>query len=246
MRNMPIGMITLIIAAVLIYFGIAQRVLDRMRLNDKAALGFIALIVAGSYLDIRLVREPTVSVNAGGAIVPLILAGYLYSKAGTTKERTRSVIASLVVGAAIYALGRLMPAEPETMFIDPLYVYGIVAGVIAYLMGRSRRAAFIAGLVGVIISDILHLAELIVRRMPGTVNIGGAGAFDAVIIAGILAVVLAELIGETRERLQGGPIPVEERSPELRGQSFSAEMQPTEKRKTGEKTDSFPTGDIKE
>jgi hypothetical protein len=37
------------------------------------------------------------------------------------------------------------------------------------------------------------------------VHIGGAGAFDSLILAGILAVLLAELVGETRERLQGGP-----------------------------------------
>jgi len=37
------------------------------------------------------------------------------------------------------------------------------------------------------------------------VLIGGGGAFDAVVIAGLLAVLLAEFIGETREWLQGGP-----------------------------------------
>ena len=33
---------------------------------------------------------------------------------------------------------------------------------------------------------------------------GGAGAFDATVIAGVFAVVLAEVIGETREKIQGG------------------------------------------
>jgi len=42
-------------------------------------------------------------------------------------------------------------------------------------------------------------------RIPGTVHIGGAGAFDSIVIAGIIAVILSELIGEGRERLQGGP-----------------------------------------
>ena len=39
----------------------------------------------------------------------------------------------------------------------------------------------------------------------GTVHVGGAGAFDSLVLAGILAVLLAELVGETLERLQGGP-----------------------------------------
>ena len=41
---MSVGMILLVVLAVLLLFGIGQRVLDRMRLNDKQALLFIALI----------------------------------------------------------------------------------------------------------------------------------------------------------------------------------------------------------
>ncbi|MGE5397213.1 MAG: hypothetical protein ACM3MK_06705, partial [Chitinophagales bacterium] len=49
---------------------------------------------------------------------------------------------------------------------------------------------------------------------PGLVHLGGAGAFDVLILSGILAVLLAEGIGELLERLQGGP-QVEGRPPEL-------------------------------
>ncbi len=226
MPNMPVGMIALIIAAVLIYFGLAERVLDRMHLTDRSAFAFIALIIVGSYIDINLMREPAVSINAGGALVPIVLAGYLYTKAGTTKERTRAVLAPIVTGVAIYILGRVMPGEPEVMLMEPMYVFAIVAGLIAYLMGRSRRAAFIAGTIGIIISDLLHWAEIVFRGIPGTVAIGGAGAFDAVIIAGLLAVFLAEVIGETRERLQGGPTPLSERNPEVQGMNFTPHANP--------------------
>ncbi len=34
---------------------------------------------------------------------------------------------------------------------------------------------------------------------------GGGGAFDSVVVAGILAVLLAETIGEVLERISGGP-----------------------------------------
>ena len=37
-----------------------------------------------------------------------------------------------------------MSGDPENVVLDPLYVYPIVAGIIAYLLGRSRRSAFIA------------------------------------------------------------------------------------------------------
>jgi len=46
------------------------------------------------------------------------------------------------------------------------------------------------------------------------VAFGGAGVVDITFIAPVLAVALAEVIGETRERLQGGP-GGEGRSPSL-------------------------------
>ena len=39
---------------------------------------------------------------------------------------------------------------------EPNYLYGIAGGVIAYLLGRSRRGAFIAGVVGVLQMDVLE------------------------------------------------------------------------------------------
>ena len=40
--------------------------------------------------------------------------------------------------------------------------------------------------------------------MPQTLSLGGAGAYDAVVISGILAVLLSELIGEIAERMARG------------------------------------------
>ncbi len=203
-KKMPIGPITLTIVAVLIFFGLAQRVLDRMRLTDKAAFLFIGAMFFGAFLpDIPL--GGNLAINIGGGLVPLILVGYLFIKAGTAKEKIRAVIASLVAGAAVYGVERFMPEEPGQMFIDPLYMYAIVAGVVGYLAGRSRRSAFIAGIMGVILTDVFYAISLAIGGGIGGTTIGGAGVFDAVVIAGILAVALAELVGETRERIQGGP-----------------------------------------
>ncbi|NPV71361.1 MAG: DUF1614 domain-containing protein [Firmicutes bacterium] len=212
--RVPVGMILLLAAAILVYFGLAQRVLDRMRLNDRTALGFIVALIVGGFLNITLVRTPAeLMLNIGGGLVPLALAIYLLSTADERTERVRGTIAAVVTGAAIYGAGKLLPAEPPAMMIDTLYVSGIVGGVIGYLAGRSRRAAFVAGTVGVILADIAQYIELLTRRIPGRTWIGGAGAFDAVIIAGIIAVLLAELVGESRERLQGGTAKRDERGP---------------------------------
>jgi Predicted membrane protein len=200
-------MIMLLVVGVLVYFGLAQRLLDRMRLTDKQALLFIVAIVGGSFIDIPLMRTPVeLSVNAGGAILPAALAIWLLTTADETAERVRAVVASILVAGAVMLGSYYLPYEPENMFLDPKLIYGIAAGLIAYLAGRSRRSAFIGGVLGIIISDIVHFVTIMRAGIPGTTSIGGAGAFDVVIIAGLVGVMIAELVGETREKIQGGPV----------------------------------------
>ena len=200
---MTIGMSILIVVAILILLGVGQRVLDRMRLNDKLALLFIALIIGLGFVpDIRV--TDVFAFNLGGAVVPLALCIYLFVKADTAWERWRSILASIVTGAAIFAIGMFAPDEPETITVDPIILYGLAAGLIAYVFGRSRRCAFIAGVIGMMLSDTANAFYVWSRGVPQDFVLGGAGAFDGIVIAGIVAVLLAELLGEIIERMKRG------------------------------------------
>ena len=200
---MTIGMSILIVVAILILLGVGQRVLDRMRLNDKLALLFIALIVGLGFVpDIRV--TDVFAFNLGGAVVPLALCIYLFVKADTAWERWRSILASIVTGAAIFAIGMFAPDEPETITVDPIILYGLAAGLIAYIFGRSRRCAFIAGVIGMMLSDTANAIYVWSKGVPQDFVLGGAGALDGIVIAGIVAVLLAELLGEIIERMKRG------------------------------------------
>jgi uncharacterized membrane protein len=211
MAGFPIGMILLLIISILIYLGLAQRILDRLGLTDRIALGFIAAIIIGSFINIPIATARVeVSINVGGALIPIGLAIYVLSRAGTLWEKARALLAAVVAATAIFFINtQLFPADPwhgGLDFIDPLYVYPIVAGGIAYLISRSRRGSFVAATLGVIFLDLYDIAVLFARGGPGNIAIGGAGVLDAVVLSGVFAVLLAELVGETRERIQGGPI----------------------------------------
>ena len=68
------------------------------------------------------------------------------------------------------------------------------------MLGRSRRAAFICGVLGVILADI---AVAVINWLSGvetTLRLGAAGAMDTVVISGLLAVLFSELAGELLER----------------------------------------------
>ncbi len=202
---MSIGMILLTAVAVLIFFGVAQRVLDKMRLSDKAAL----LIVAAMFF-LSLVPNITigqVQFNLGGAVVPVLVCAYLLIKAETGKEVARALIGSALTGVAVYLLGKYMPNEPENIGFDPNYIYGLAGGAIAYLFGRSRRAAFICGVLGVLLADIAVAVINWQNGISQPMILGGAGVLDAMVIAGLFGVILAELVGELMERATRGKNP---------------------------------------
>ncbi len=199
---MTIGLILLIITGLLIAFGVGQRVLDRLRLTDAQAYVFIALIIGLGFVP-NIPLGP-VEVNLGGCVIPLILSVYLFVKADTAWERWRAIIASVVTGGAVWALMRFLPNEPDRIPFEPNWLYGVAAAIIAYVLGRSRRCAFIGGVVGVLLAQTASLIPVWNAGVNQTLVLGGAGAFDTVVIAGFLGVMLAELFGEVFERIKRG------------------------------------------
>ena len=205
---MTIGSILLLLTGLLVLFGAGQRALDRLRLTDRQALLFIALIIAGGFLpDIPV--TPRFSFNIGGALIPLILCVYLWVGADTAAEQARCLLAALVTGAAVFTIGRLLPDEPEAMPFDVNYLYGIAAGLIGWVFGRSRRGAFIAGTLGVMLANVASAAMVWARGAEQRLVLGGAGGFDVIVISGLLAVLLCELTGEIAERIVRGDRPPE-------------------------------------
>ncbi|MGB9779985.1 MAG: DUF1614 domain-containing protein [Caldanaerobacter sp.] len=200
---MPLSYILLSITAFAVLFGFAHRVLDRMKMTDTWAFLVIVGMIIGTFIP-NLHITKYVSINVGGAVIPFAVSLYLFLSAENNRERINSIVVSILAAVAVYFAGRFLPAEPEAMIIEPNYVYGIVGGLIAYLFSRSRRAAFIAGVMGVILANVAQAVVNSITGVKGAVPIGGAGFFDAVVISMIVAVFLSEVIGEVREKIQGG------------------------------------------
>lgn len=199
---MSVGLILLSAVSALVLLGVAQRVLDRMQLTDRAALLIAAALFVGGLIP--SLRLGPVRLNLGGAAVPLGVCVYLLIRTDTKKELFRALLGSVLTAAAIFALGRLLPDEPEKMWIEPQYLYGVAGGLIAYLLGRSRRAAFICGVLGTVLADTLSALLAWRAGISQTLSLGEAGALDTIVISGLLAVLLAEFLGEAIERISRG------------------------------------------
>ena len=196
------GLLLLTLCAVLVYCGILQRVLDRMYLTDRQALLLIGLMIAGSFFsDIPL---GPVRLNVGGALIPLGICAYLIFKADQMHERLSAFIGSLLTAAAVFAVTKLLPAEAEQLALDPMWIYGASGGIIAWVLGRSRRNAFVCGVVGVTLADMISGLSV---RSVGTdqmICLGGAGIADAAVLSGVIGVLLCETLGELIERVARG------------------------------------------
>ena len=200
MLRLAPGISLLVIVSALIFFGLAERVLDRMRLTDRSALILLLFIVGGYYLP-EVPLPGGIRINVGG-IVPIGVAIYLIATSDSSIEKARGIAATLGVMLLVLSTDRLLPVEPGFALwdLDPVYTAGLFAALLGYLLGRSRRLAFASAVGG------LALADLIAVSGAGTgqdtrLVLGGAGLFDVLMISGVGAVIIAELVGEMRERI---------------------------------------------
>lgn len=201
------GILSLIVVTALVYFGFLHRVLDRMRLKKVEALVILLSMLAAGFLpNIPLILG--LSINIGGAIIPMAVAIYLIVTADEAAEKRRALITTGAVAVLVYLTDKILPVEPGALGfdLDPLFVPAVLAAATAYILGRSRRAAFVGGVFGVILTDLIAWAEnLILYQLHVPIVLGSTGIFGAAVIGGMGAVLLAELVGEILERLQGGP-----------------------------------------
>ncbi len=202
--SFPFILVSLI--SVLVFFGFLERVLERMRLTRMQAVGILLAMFLASFIpDVPLYRG--LRINVGGALIPLGIIVYLIWTAEEARERWRALGTILFTVVAVYLLDKFLPLEPGfiSFDLDPLYQPAVFAAVFAYAVGRSRRSAFIGAVGGVLLLDVVAWLENVIF-FPGVVPIalGGAGVLDTVVVAGVLAVFLAEIVGEIRERIARG------------------------------------------
>jgi uncharacterized membrane protein len=198
--------LSLIVLTALIYLGFLHRVLDRMRLTKTQALLILLVMLAAGFLP-NIPIYAGLSLNIGGALIPVGVAVYLIVTADEVEEKRRALITAGVVAVLVYLTEKLLPMEPTSaaFLVDPLFMPAILAAITAYILGRSRRSAFIGGIFGVILTDLFAWLENLYRyRLHVPIVLGSTGVYGAAVIAGMGAVLLAELMGEIVERLQGG------------------------------------------
>ena len=195
---MSVSLIIISVVILLIMFGAGQKILDGLRLNDKEALIILILICVGILIPPIWIGK-YFCFSIGGFLIPFALSVYLLISCGWSRDLLRACIGTILVAALIYALEWILPADPEDVLIDNMFVYGVVAGVVAYLLGRSRRNAFVSCLFGITLAQVLQWVINLSKDTPSILGLGVGGAFGTYVVAIVVSVAVSEFLGRCFE-----------------------------------------------
>jgi uncharacterized membrane protein len=212
----------LLVLVLVIEFRAFRYAYERIGLSSRAAFLLLLASLIGSYFNIPLVQLPArqiitrgevqffgmvhvipvavewpgtlIAINVGGAVVPIVVSGYLLV---TRRLWLKGAIAIACVTVVCHLLAYPVPGLGIAM---PVIVPPIAAAVVALVLSRrdAARLAYIGGTLGALIgADLLNLGRVQSLGAP-IASIGGAGTFDGVFLTGIVAVLLASLITPPR------------------------------------------------
>jgi uncharacterized membrane protein len=150
------------------------------------------------------VKRTRVSINVGGAIVPILISSYilLWSIPKTSNSQLlltygQTLFVLIIVILSTYRNSRIikglgiatpMLGPPLTTALATLLVHTITP------VKYPTQIAYVGGTLGTLIgADILNIRKLPELGAP-LVSIGGAGTFDGIYLTGLISVVLVFLL----------------------------------------------------
>jgi uncharacterized membrane protein len=188
------GMAAIALLVALVQVGVFDYAFSRLGISPAIALLLLLASLVGSAVNLPVARlrrrSTTIAVNVGGALLPVIVSGYLIAYGGIGWQALAAVV---IVGALVHVVARPVPG---LVIVVPALLPGVFAALVAVALHPAAVAglAYVGGTLGTLLgADLANLPK--VRRLGApVVSIGGAGTFDGVFLTGIVAVVLAGLL----------------------------------------------------
>jgi uncharacterized membrane protein len=214
----------------LIQIGILQYAFESLGVNRRYLFSLLVVCLLGSYINIpiadlaaapihagRIVdffgtryvvpvvidRPDTVlAVNLGGAVLPCFLSLYLIFK---HRLYGQTILAVSIVTLAVHLMAHVVPGEGVVV---PLFIPPLITAMVALSISPRNAGplAYVAGSLGTLVgADLLNL-DRIQGIGVSMASIGGAGKFDGIFLTGIVAVLLAGVLGRRWRTLHEIPV----------------------------------------
>ncbi|MBS3817156.1 MAG: DUF1614 domain-containing protein [Candidatus Thermoplasmatota archaeon] len=156
---------------------------------DNPLMNFLYPDRRGNREKMYEIVETTVSINLGGAVIPILVSVYLVS--AHPDLWIQFIVGILVVSSISYRFSKIIPNVGISL---PLFIPPIIAALIAIILpGPDTILAFVSGVTGVLIgADVMNLTK-IDKLQSKMMSIGGAGTFDGIFLTGIVSVLIAAI-----------------------------------------------------
>lgn len=202
-----LGLVLLPLAVVLLVVNFFAAGLTQLGFSPLAGFLIVSSMIWGSFINIPLgerkqvkvktkkffglfqenkIKQKGLSINMGGAVIPLIIVAYFLPQVPLFEV----AIATLLVAIVSYQVSRFVPGLGISMSpILPLLAATLLALVL--VPEAPARAAFISGVLGVIVGgDLMRLPEAS-KESTAVISIGGGGVFDGIFLVGVISAFLA-------------------------------------------------------
>lgn len=163
-----------------------SRIESQIPVISGIAIDFYGLRYVIPHIEVK--RRTLIAINIGGAVIPVIISGFLMFRAN---------LADVVLGVAVMSILIHMIARPVRGLgiAVPALLPPLMSAAVALLLAPQAQdapiIAYISGTLGSLIgADILNLKKIPELGTP-IASIGGAGTFDGIFLTGIISVLLA-------------------------------------------------------
>ncbi len=195
-RVMIIGLVLLGLVAVLLFFGVAERIFKSFGVKYWLAFVMVGALIGCAFIPSFAIGK--VTFNVAGFIAPVVFAIIFFVLARRTHEVWRALIALSAVTALFVGIWLLI--EPITSDTVSVLIVGFLCGAIAFLVAKTKLAALAAVFGGIPTGEIISAAvNVYVSDAP--MRFGNAAAFDAVILAAVFAVALYEAVAAIKRAM---------------------------------------------
>jgi len=217
-----IGLVIIVVP--LLFLGLVGAAFTRLGFSWIAALAVVLLMLFGSFVNIPVYRikrdmirvdnaalpfgaagnpfarppvwQTVISLNLGGALIPVAVSAFLLYRA--TAVEGMAILQPVVAGIFIVAIIAWLATRsiPGYGLRAPLFIPGLVALLCGLLLTGSTGllagvTAFVAGTAGTLLgAGIAQLPRIRDMEIP-EVSIGGSGMFGAIFLACILSALIA-------------------------------------------------------
>jgi len=176
-----------------IVFSVFEHTASLLNLPPKFFLSFMFASVLSSQMEIPIKRQhPMVTINVGGAVLPLLLASYL--------TLTFSLFPYCIAAVGVVStVGFLISQRTKEGIKLPALALPATATIVSLFFFKQCNCvalAYVAGVIGAIVGvDLLNIPFMFMKlEKQHVLSIGGKGTFDGIFVTGVVALIMATLL----------------------------------------------------